>query len=547
VDGALPATVREVRAALERGSLFFAVFVSGAVLLGVEIASSRVLAPFFGNSLYVWGALIGVVLTGLAIGYWVGGVLADRRPSIGLLLAVMALGALLVLAVPFVDDRVLRWVVDWDPGARLNPLVAATVLFGLPSVVLAAVTPVAVRIAARDVLTLGRTAGRLFAVSTVGSIVGTFATAFVLIPEFGTNQLLAQGAAVLLAGTALVASARALPIAGVAALAAAAAAAALSVSLAPEQGGTLSAAAAENYSPVYRLREGAVAGSSDYEAEGFDVRFRKDSAYHSIAVVEDSTARYLRFDSSFQSAMELDRPFVSPFEYVDYLSLALAYRPTARNVLFVGLGGGSAPKRLWRDFPSVRIQAVELDPEVVDVAYRWFELPRSPRLQVEVEDGRRFLVVDERRWDVIVLDAYYADSIPFHLATREFMQLVRERLAPGGVVVANVIGALEGENSKLFRSFYRTYRSVFPSLTVHPVDFQRDAVSVRNIIVVAAQQALPSRDFLLERWNGLREEHPQAPDLTGAINRRYEKLVPTRDVPILTDDYAPTDALLLVD
>ena len=536
-----------MRAALERGSLFFAVFVSGAVLLGVEIASSRVLAPFFGNSLYVWGALIGVVLTGLAIGYWVGGVLADRRPSVGLLLAVMGLGALLVLAIPFVDDRVLRWVVDWDPGARLNPLVAATVLFGLPSVVLAAVTPVAVRIAARDVLTLGRTAGRLFAVSTVGSIVGTFATAFVLIPEFGTNQLLAQGAAVLLAGTALVAAARTLPIVGVAALAAAAAAAALSVSLAPEQSGTLSAAAAENYSPVYRLREGAVTGSSDYEAEGFDVRFRKDSAYHSIAVVEDSTARYLRFDSSFQSAMELDRPFVSPFEYVDYLSLALAYRPTARNVLFVGLGGGSAPKRLWRDFPDVRIQAVELDPEVVDVAYRWFALPRSSRLEVDVEDGRRFLVRDERRWDAIVLDAYYADSIPFHLATREFTQLVRERLAPGGVVVANVIGALEGESSKLFRSLYRTYRSVFPSLTVHPVDFRRDATAVRNIIVVAAQGALPGRGFLLERWNELRADHPQAPDLSGAINRRYEKFVPTRDVPILTDDYAPTDALLLVD
>jgi spermidine synthase len=245
--------------------------------------------------------------------------------------------------------------------------------------------------------------------------------------------------------------------------------------------------------------------------------------------------------------MELDSPFVSPFEYVDYLSLALAYRPTARNVLFVGLGGGSAPKRLWRDFPDVRIQAVELDPEVVDVAYRWFALPRSSRLDVVVEDGRRFLVRDERRWDAIVLDAYYADSIPFHLVTREFMQLVRERLAPGGVVVANVIGALEGENSKLFRSLYRTYRSVFPSLTVHPVDFQRDTTAVRNIIVVAAQGALPAREFLLERWNELRAEHPQAPDLARAINRRYEKFVPTRDVPILTDDYAPTDALLLVD
>jgi spermidine synthase len=445
-----------------------------------------------------------------------------------------------------VDDRVLQFVVDWDPGARLNPLVAASILFGPMSVVLAAVTPIAVRIAALDVATLGRTAGRLFAVSTVGSIVGTFATAFVLIPELGTNQLLALGAAVLLAGTALVSAARLLPIVGVAALAAAAAAAALSSSLAPEQGGRLSAAAAQNYSPVYRLQGNVGGGSVDYAAEGFRVRYRKDSAYHAIAVVENDTERYLRFDSSFQSAMRLDDPFVTPFDYVDYLSLAFAYRPEAKTALYVGLGGGSAPKRTWRDFPDVRVQAVELDPEIVSVARRWFALPQDPRLTVEVEDGRRYLQGDKRRWDVIVLDAYYSDSLPFHLTTQEFLELVRDRLAPGGVVVANVIGAVEGPNSKLFRAFYRTYRSVFPSVAVHPVGDLGDPSSLRNIILVAGEGALPGQDFLVERWAEVKAKHPKVPDLSEAIHGRYEKLVPTRDVPVLTDDYAPTDALVLL-
>jgi len=146
-----------------------------------------------------------------------------------------------------------------------------------------------------------------------------------------------------------------------------------------------------------------------------------------------------------------------------------------------------------------------------------------------------------------VLDAYYADSLPFHLTTQEFLELVRSRLAPGGIVVANIIGALEGPSSKLFRSFYGTYRTIFPSVAVHPVDFRRDANSIRNIIVVTGQGAVPSTDFLLERWADVRAEHPQAPNLTGAIRGRYEKLVPTRDVPVLTDDYAPTDALILVD
>ena len=216
-------------------------------------------------------------------------------------------------------------------------------------------------------------------------------------------------------------------------------------------------------------------------------------------------------------------------------------------MLFVGLGGGSAPKRIWRDFPEIDLQVAELDPEVVNVAYRYFALPRSPRLAVEVEDGRRYLQRHDRRFDVIILDAYYSDSIPFHLATQEFLKLVRDRLNPGGIVVANIIGALEGPESKLFRAFYRTYRSVFPSVAVHPVDYQRDATSIRNIIVVAANAALPQTDFLQQRWNGVRQEHPRAPDLKRAIALRYEKFVPTRDVPVLTDDYAPTDALLLVD
>ena len=536
-----------MKARLERASLLFAVFVSGAVLLGVEIAASRVVAPFFGNSLYVWGALIGVVLTGLSVGYWVGGTLADRIPSIRLLLSVMSLGALLVLAIPFVDEWTMRRVVDVDFGARMNPLVAAVVLFGPMSVVLAAVTPVAVRIAANSVLTLGRTAGRLFAVSTFGSIVGTFATAFVLIPELGTNQLLALAAAVLLGGTALVAGARALPLAAGATLAAAVGALLLSGSLAPREGGRLSAAAAQNFSPVYRLQEDRIASTADYAAEGFRVRFRKNSAYHAIAVVEDDESRYLRFDSSFQSAMQLAEPFVSPFAYLDYLSLAMAYRPSAENMLVVGLGGGSAPKRFWRDFPELEVHAVELDPEVVNVAYRWFGLPRDERLGVTVEDGRRFLQVNERRWDVIVLDAYYSDSLPFHLTTREFLELARERLNPGGVVVANIIGSVSGPGSRLFRAFYRTYRQVFPSIAVYPVDLVGDPESIRNIIVVASEAALPQPEFVRQRWQDVLEEHPQAPNLEQVWTSVWDRFVPTGDVPVLTDDYAPTDALLVVD
>ena len=374
-----------------------AVFIAGAVLLGLEIAASRVLAPSFGSSLYVWGALIGVVLAGLSIGYWLGGALADRLPTPRLLVGMLALGALLVLAIPFVDAWVLEQVVAWDPGPRLDPLVATIVLFGVPAVILGGVSPVAVRLRGRELEHLGRTAGRLFAVSTAGSIAGTFLTAFWLIPEFGTDQLLAASSVALLVAAAVVASAERLVFVFVVLVATAAAGVGAVVSLAPESGGSVTASQLRNWSPVYRQRgrPGPLGDPADAQ-EGYDVLFAKDSQYHRIAVVQDDSSRYLRFDSSFQSGMYRDNPYRTRFAYTDYLQLALAYQPGAKRILFVGLGGGSAPKRMWRDFPGLQVDVVELDREVVGAARRFFGVPRDRRLAIEVEDGRRFLARQRR-------------------------------------------------------------------------------------------------------------------------------------------------------
>lgn len=518
-----------------------AVFVSGAVLLGVELAASRVLAPYFGNSLFVWGALIGVVLAGLAVGYWAAGALADRVPSPLLLVGTIAAGAVSVLAIPLLDEHVLEAVVTWDPGPRADPVLAALLLFGLPSVLLAGVTPIAVRLRARALDRVGSTAGRLFSVSTVGSIVGTFATAFWLIPELGTDQLLGFAAAALFAGAATITIAERQPVGSLLVAAACGGAVAAGFALAPDTGSTLSSTAVRNWSPVYRLRDDpSRLGDVDYG--GAKVVYSRDTRYHRLAVIDVEGTRVLRFGSSFQSAMSLADPFRTEYRYTDFFALGLAYRPQAKSVLFLGLGGGSAPKRLWRDFPSLRLDVVELDPVVVDVARRYFNVPDDPRLAIEVEDGRRYLAKTDRRWDVIAIDTFFEDGIPFHLATREFLELVRSRLAPGGVVVTNIIGAISGEGSKLFRSMYRTYRSVFPTVLVHPVD---GGVGYQNLVVVASEQAAPAESFLLERWRRIRAAAPSAPDLTAAVRMRYDGAIRIDDVPTLTDDYAPTDALLV--
>jgi spermidine synthase len=441
---------------------------------------------------------------------------------------------------------VLDRLVSWDPGPRLNPLLATVFLFGAQSVILGTASPIAVRLLGRSVERLGRTAGRLFAVSTAGSIAGTFATSFWLIPELGTDQVLASAAVALMLAAAAVALVERLALAGLVTLALAGASVGAVVSLAPEGGGTVAASQLRNWSPVYRLQAAENRqGSIEEGQEGYTILHTEDSQYHRIAVVEDDRSRYLRFDSSFQSGMFKDDPFATRFDYSDYLQLPFAYRPDTKRVLYIGLGGGSATKRAWRDFPSAQLDAVELDPAVVDVAYEYFALPRDPRIDVTVEDGRRFLAQNEGPWDAIVVDAFYSDSIPFHLATREFLELARSRLTPGGVVATNIIGAVRGAQSRLFRSMLRTYRSVFPTVAVHPVG-EEAADLIRNIILVASEGAAPSKEFLRERWADVRKRSPGAPDLRGAIDRRVDEPIATNDVPVLTDAYAPTDALLLL-
>jgi spermidine synthase len=522
------------------------VFMGGAVSLGLEIAASRVLAPFFGTSLYVWGALIGVVLTGLSIGYWAGGILADRWPTPRLLVAVIAVGAVLVLAIPLVDQWVLERIVSWDPGPRLDPVVAAVALFGPPSLVLACVSPIAVRLFTRTVDSLGRTAGRLFSVSTAGSIAGTFVTAFWLVPSYGTRQLIAVGAAALFVTAALLALVVRRLVMGLITTALALAAVVVATQLAPVVGNKLTAAQTRNYSPVYRrAAQSKAAARADYS--GLTVRFQKDTRYHRVAVTDDADTRYLRFDSSFQSGMRLADPYATVFNYTDTFHLAKAYNTKATKMLFIGLGGGSAVKRLWRDFPDLTIDAVEIDPVVIDVARKFFKLPTDARLTFAADDGRQFLLKSNNKWDVIAIDVFYNDGIPFHMTTEEFYRLVRAHLRPGGVVLMNTIGFIRGANSKLLRSIIRTQQSVFNGVHLQPViETSADTDdSLLNVTLVATIGRSPSKAELADRWKAIEDAHSSVPALAGTIANRYDQAVDVHDVPVLTDDFAPTDALLL--
>lgn len=513
------------------------VFACGAALMALEFIAARLLAPALGSSLFVWGAVISIVMVALSLGYWIGGQIADRYGATRTLAPIIAVAGLFTVVVPSLTAVVLPLVSGL--GARSGSLLASGIVFFVPSLLLAMVSPLGVRLATGDhIERVGRSAGRLYAISTAGSIAGTIATAFWLIPLLSLDGL-AVGIGFVLFAAALLALSlpRRYSETATAPLSAAKNVAAI-VTVGAIVLGVVSGAATLLIEP-----DQAVAGADAAEA----VVYRKDTQYHRLVVTQDSTERHLRFDRSHQSAMYLDDPFETSFAYPQYLHLAMAAQPDARSVLVVGLGGGSLVKRMWRDYPDIDIDAAEIDPTVVDVAYEYFELPRDARIKVTAEDGRRFLNATEKRYDIIVMDAYHADALPSHLTTREFFSEIDAHLAPGGVVAYNIIGSVAGERSRLFRSMYKTAGGVWSERWVFPIGIGTDGVAERNRnIIMLATNAGPSEKLLLDRIANRVDDRVTIDGFDEFGRDLYTEPITVDDVPELTDSHAPTDSLIEV-
>lgn len=509
------------------------VFLSGAVLMSLEMLGSRLLAPTFGSSIYVWGALITTVMAALTLGYYLGGRAADRRPSMAVMGYVLGAAGLYVSFLPYWTAPA-SWVFSGF-GPRTGALLASLAFFFPPSILLAMISPYGVRLAGRSLSTLGRTAGQLSSVSSAGSIVGTLVTSFYLIPAVGVRNIV-HGLGLLL-------------------LLMAAAAFREEKRLATLLAACLLAAAASG--AAWYASASRAAWS---EPSGERILYEGDSLYHHIIVDQFGDERQLHFNNSLQSAMYVSEPLRMVFGYTSYLHLSVVARPEPERALFIGLGGGSAPAKFLHDYPSLQtVDVVEIDPKVVAVAQRYFALPADPRLRLIVQDGRLFveqaargvLAGRVRPYDLVVIDAYNSDAIPHHLTTREFLTKVRAILSPDGVVAANVIGCLDGPKSRLLRSMLRTYEAVFPQVYLFPIGFVsegEDRAERNNVLLATNDSARRSR----EDWVA------QAASLTkrGAVSEavalyakslvdeaRVRRAAGASGSILLTDDYAPVDIL----
>ncbi len=502
-----------------RGVLLLLVaLLSGAILMALEMAGIRILAPHFGQSIFEWGSLIGVFLAALSIGYYFGGRLVDRWPN-STILAISLLGAgLLVLALAFPGERgadahSIAWVLcdalaDSDLGPRAAPLVACAIMFFAPAMLMAVTSPFVIRLMVPAIEQVGQTAGLVFAVSTIGSIAGTLGTTFYLLTAWGTRGV------VLRLGLLLVLTA------GLAAAA-----------WRPRRAAVVAAAVL------------ALCAFSSPACAAERTLLERDSPYHRLFVTEDETSRWLRADNIWHTQMLLADRHGRGLPYSDYIDLAFLFNPNIRSVLVIGLGGGTVPKRFVRDYPSVKVDAVEIDPDVIKIAARYFEVRAGPRLTIHEADGRRFLRKSEQKWDLILLDAYYADTVPFFLTTKEFFKIVSDHLNPNGVFVNNVVGRPSGPKSKFFRSVYRTMSEVFPQAHVFVVP-ERGFELVNLEVFAMNEKQRVSAAILAERAARMQGTVIKDDRLRQRLNDRVTAPVRTSDVPTLSDDYAPVDALI---
>ena len=444
------ATVSQRRA--ER-FLLCLVFVVGAASLGAEIAAARLLAPYFGASTIVWANTIGVVLVALSIGYWLGGRLADRRPDLRSLCRVVLLAAFLMALIPFAARPFLSFSVDaFDQisvGVFLGSLFGVLVLVAVPVMLLGAAAPWAIRLAVSDLRHAGQVAGRLYAVSTAGSLCGTMVAALALIPFAGTQRtfLVFSGALALVGAVGLGWRYATAP-----------AALALAIAL-----------------PVGTIKA-ADTGRVLYEAE---------TEYQYARVVEQPDGDVALELNEGQAIHSLYRP--GSFLTGDYWdgNLVLPYaslgRPP-RRIAILGNAAGTVARAYGRFFPGTAVDAVEIDSELTEIGRRFFEL-RNPRMRTFDEDARPWLERSEGGYEAVMVDAYRQPYIPFYLATREFFELVRDRMAPRGAMIVNV-GHPEG-NDDLETTLGRTMAEAFPNVMRFPIEDT-------NTLLVASRAPLDS-------------------------------------------------------
>lgn len=491
-------------------ALLLSVTLTGMAVLIVEITATRMLAPFFGNSIFTISSVIGIVLAALGLGYYAGGVLADRKPSEQWFFSLIAVAGFSVLLLQLLN-AVLLPRIAYRLSLIDGPLIVSLLLFFLPALFLATLSPFAITLlhARGGGERVGRASGLVFFWSTLGSIAGALGTGFVLIPRWGIGDVIVGvGVGLVLLGVAGLVLARSMP----------------------------------RIVPVGIAILGLTCGMALREVAALETRglvFAADGLYDRIVIrdmpVQGRPARVLWQDHNVSGGVFLDDGSMA-FDYTKYFDLYRLFVPELRTALAIGGGAYNVPAALLRDAPRAVVDVAEIDPTLHALAVRYLGLADDPRLRNHVVDGRRFLHDSERRYDLIFSDAFRSFvSAPPQFATREFFALARSRLRTGGVLIANFYGSLAPDSRAPVYAVLRTMREAFPQVYVVATG-NPASEALQNFIFIGHNAA---RRVDLRRADAVAFAYPMLKDVAARELRPPESLL--QAYPVLTDDYAPLE------
>lgn len=487
--------------------LIITALLCGALIMVVEVLGSRVLGPFYGVSLFVWTSLITVTLVALAAGYAAGGVLSDKRSSPDYLYGIILGAGFLVLLIPLVKSAVLKLCLPL--GLRAGSLASALLLFGPSLFLLGCVSPYLIKIAAREMVNIGRTVGVFYAVSTAGSFFGTLLTGFVLIAYLGVDRIFT------VVGVFLVCLALAyflffrkrwqvLPLLLVV--------------------------------PLFLVH--AVAPASKIMPNGTRVTkvFEKDGFYGNVKVIDYSYGRAhtreLVIDGLVQGGVDMNNG-LSIYDYAYFMEfLPYGLHPAGKDCLVIGLGAGLVPR--WYEERGVKVDVVDIDPNMPGIAREYFGFRVSG--DIVISDARYFLGNTDKQYDYIILDVFNGDTTPGHVLSVEAMRLLKDRLTPSGVLAVNLAGSIKQE-AFMTASVIRTMQSVFETVDVYPTFFPEGGDGWGNLAIVAYHSArVPLR---LEAIGNF-PVHPVSSSVKSLVAKPFPL---SREIPaiILSDDYNPID------
>lgn len=481
--------------------LEIAIFICGAIVMVFELVGSRILGPHLGTSIFVWTSLIGIILGSLSLGYYLGGKIADKKADTNHLSFIIFLSAIFIALTMVGKNYLLIILQAYFSNIKITSIVASLILFSPASLLLGMVSPYAVKLKLANLNTSGSTIGNLYAISTAGSIFGTFLSGFYLIPNFGTDKML-----IILSLTLIL----------------------VSILL------SVSKFARLKISVLFILIVGWFAIdklNNQMQKNGFvDV----DTAYNRIWIfdlVDEKTQEKIRtfsINNENSSAMFLNKDDLA-YEYTKYYHLGSHFNPDFKTTLMLGGAGYSFPKDFLLHYPKATIDVVEIDPKITQLAQKYFKLKENPRLTIFHEDGRVYLNRTNKKYDIIFGDAFSSHySLPYQLTTREAIQKNYDILNENGVVILNIISAINGDKGQFLRAEYLTYKNIFPQVYLFPVKEPTNGEKVQNIILIALKSENKPNFFSSNS------------ELDQLLKHLYQDPIAS-DMSILTDDYAPVD------